>query len=214
MLSHEDLQIKYASHEVEAAERQLFGELDASYGDKKDRTAMCLLSGAFYFFAGFARATTLDWKTSFCSASSMNGMKSEGVVRVNLTPNAAHVTGHHVVMFEDCIDTCITMQKMAKLVLDMVPASLHIVFMINKSGLSIEELETMLGVKITCLFDSDPSDYLVGRGLDSGQHHRFDRDIAIYKPRGSKRPYADEQTGPTQAEKHAQGESPTSAEDA
>lgn len=124
-----------------------------------------VLNGAYMFLADLMRAITIDCEVDFLKLSSYGEAKvSSGEVR-ELKKIDADITGRHVVIVEDIVDTGLSMAYIRDLMEQEQPASVRICTLLHKKEATRPELDLTLdyvGFEIENLF-------VIGYGLDYGQ---------------------------------------------
>ncbi len=132
-----------------------------------------ILNGSFIFFADLIREITIDCEVDFLKLSSYGDAKiSSGNVRLLKDLNA-QVTGRHVVIVEDIVDSGLSMQYIRDLTLKQNPASFTVVTLLYKPA-SVKSNIQLDYVGFTI----DP-EFVIGYGLDYAQRERNLR--AIYR---------------------------------
>lgn len=98
----------------------------------KDLHLICVLNGAFIFMADLVRAIDLPLTVDFLSVSSYgSGTQSSGEVRL-LKDLEQSLSGRHVVIVEDIIDTGLTMQYLIGYMQGRKPASVKVASLLVK----------------------------------------------------------------------------------
>lgn len=124
-----------------------------------------ILRGSVLFTADLLRAIAIDFAVDFLAISSYVGCDSSGVVR--LTKDLDHaITGRHVLIVEDIIDTGLTLRYVLRSLRTRNPASLAVCTLLNKPVRRLTDLP----VQYTG-FDI-PDVFVVGYGLDYQQRYR------------------------------------------
>lgn len=138
--------------------RTLGKQISDDYRDKNP-LFLCVLNGAFVFAADLARAVDIDGEFSFTKLSSYAGLKSSGEVSTILGLDMP-VTGRHVIVVEDIVDTGVTMSRFLKQLEKESPASVAIASCFVKSEAVIEQVTVKYqGFDI-------PNKFIIGYGLD------------------------------------------------
>jgi hypoxanthine phosphoribosyltransferase len=89
---------------------------------------------------------------------------------------AREVTGRHVLLVEDIVDTGLTLSWLRDLLLQREPASLKICCLLSKPSRRQAELEPdYVGFEI-------PDEFVVGYGLDFAERYRWLPYVAVLKP--------------------------------
>jgi len=124
-----------------------------------------ILNGSFIFMADLIRALDIDCEMDFIKLASYKGSHSTGTVRL-LKDISAEITGRHVVIVEDIIDSGLTIKFIKDRMQDAAPASLMIVTLLLKPD--VENLDFPIDI---VGFEIAP-DFVVGYGLDYDQKMR------------------------------------------
>src|SRR6476469_1941588 len=129
---------------------------------------ICVLNGAFMFHADLVRALGVPCTIDFLQASSYGDAKqSSGEVRL-VKDLQFPLSGRHVILVEDIVDTGITMNYLLQYLDGRGPASLKVAALLSKpSRRRIEVPVDYLGFTI-------PDAFVYGYGLDRSQ---FDRNL-------------------------------------
>ena len=128
--------------------------------------AICVLRGAFMFYADLIRQIKADIYCDFLGAASYhNAMQSSGEVK--LTLDLSHpLKGKKVLLVEDIVDTGLTMNYIKNLILARQPESLTTVTLLEKPE----------ALKVPCKLDHVgfriSNTFVVGYGLDYQGHYR------------------------------------------
>jgi hypoxanthine phosphoribosyltransferase len=127
---------------------------------------VAVLKGALMFCADLARAVDLPL-TIDCITLSSYGQShtSSGQIRL-LKDLSESITGKHVLIIEDIIDTGLTLQYLWHHLMHRRPADLHVCTLLNKRARRQVELPVRYtGFEI-------PDAFVVGYGLDYQQRYR------------------------------------------
>lgn len=119
-----------------------------------------VLKGAIYFVADLTRAIRIPLHLDFL-AISRYGHNSEqtGVVRITKDLDVS-ITGRHVLMVEDIIDTGLTLSYLLRILEGRKPASLHVCTLLDNQTRRLVDLPIRYrGFTMT-------DEFLVGYGLD------------------------------------------------
>lgn len=124
-----------------------------------------ILNGSFIFMADLIRALDIDCEMDFIKLASYKGSKSTGTVRLR-KDISADITGRHVVIVEDIIDSGLTINFIKERMLEAAPASLTIVTLLLKPDVvNLDFPIDIVGFEIA-------PDFVVGYGLDYDQKMR------------------------------------------
>jgi hypoxanthine phosphoribosyltransferase len=151
--------------ELQARIRELAAQIDTDYADR-ELLLVGVLKGAVMVMADLARAMRLPVQMDWMAVSSYgSGTKSSGVVRI-LKDLDADITGKHVLVVEDVVDSGLTLSWLVGNLQSRHPASLEICAMLRKPA----ALRTEVRVAYTG-FDIG-NEFVVGYGLDYAQRYR------------------------------------------
>lgn len=151
----------------------LGAEITADY-DGLPLLLVGVLKGAFMFMADLSRAIDLPVEFDFMAVSSYgNATKSSGVVRI-VKDLDLDLSGRHVLIVEDIIDSGLTLAYLRKNLLARNPASVEVCALLVRDGLQTQDPELRyVGFHI-------PPDFVVGYGLDVGERYRSLPFVASY----------------------------------
>ena len=129
-------------------------------------TAVGVLRGAFVFMADLVRAIPRDVRCDFLGVRSYGAStETSGVVQIT-SDLCLPVSGQHVLLVEDIVDTGLTLRYLLDLLQAQGPASLHVCALLNKpSRRQVEVPLHFVGFAI-------PDRFVVGYGMDSAQKYR------------------------------------------
>ncbi|GAA3605433.1 hypoxanthine phosphoribosyltransferase [Marihabitans asiaticum] len=167
---------------VHCTEEQIqtrLGELAVEVWDHyegKDLLLVGVLKGAVMVMADLMRhlpgSAPMDW---MAVSSYGSGTKSSGVVRI-LKDLDADITGKHVLIVEDIIDSGLTLSWIRANLSSRNPASVEILTLLRKPDAAKVEIDTRwVGFDI-------PNEFVVGYGLDYDEGYRNLRDVATLAP--------------------------------
>jgi hypoxanthine phosphoribosyltransferase len=134
-----------------------------------------ILRGAVVVLGDLMRNIDLPCEIDFMDISSYgSGTSSSGVVRI-LKDLEEDITGRHVLIVEDIIDTGLTLSYLRRSLLARRPASLEICALLTKPSRRRVELPVKyLGFEV-------PDEFVVGYGLDYSGAYRNLPDICVLK---------------------------------
>lgn len=173
---HEDIEnVLLSSDEIQDKIATLGKQITEDYRDK-DLLLVGVLKGAFVFMADLARSIHLPIEFDFMAVSSYgSSTRSSGVVRI-LKDLDYEITGRHVLLVEDIIDSGLTVSYLLRYLEARRPASLEICSLFWKKG----EQAVPLDVKYPG-FDIPPV-FVVGYGLDYSEKYRNLSYIGVLRP--------------------------------
>ncbi|HEX4979713.1 MAG TPA: hypoxanthine phosphoribosyltransferase, partial [Acidimicrobiales bacterium] len=133
-----------------------------------------VLKGAFLFMADLARAIDLEVEVDFMAVSSYgSATKSSGVVRI-VKDLDLDLTGRHVLVVEDIIDSGLTLTYLRRNLQARQPASLEVCALLVREGRQRDDLALRyVGFTI-------PPAFVVGYGLDVGERYRNLPYVCVY----------------------------------
>lgn len=118
-----------------------------------------VLNGAFMFASDLMKKIELDCEVSFMRVSSYRGTASTGQVK-ELLPVGTDITGRHVVLLEDIVDTGRTMGEVKRKMLEAGAGSVSICTLLFKpDAFEGDYVVNHVGREI-------PDRFVVGYGLD------------------------------------------------
>ena len=164
-LSGDLTRVLYTKEEVAARMRELAAEIDRDYAGQ-DLLLVGVLNGAVMVMADLSRALTIHCRMDWMAVSSYgSGTQSSGVVRI-LKDLSTDITGVHVLVVEDIIDTGLTLSYLVSNLLSRSPASLKIMTAFRKPEAAQNAVEvSYVGFDI-------PNEFVVGYGLDYDGRYR------------------------------------------
>ncbi len=109
---------------------ELGRELAAEYGGRRP-LLLGVLKGASLFFADLARALPIELEIDFVQARSYKGTRSTGSVALSRAEDI-EVTGRHVIVVEDIVDTGHTAAVLLARLRALSPASLTLCTLLDK----------------------------------------------------------------------------------
>jgi hypoxanthine phosphoribosyltransferase len=138
---------------------ELAQEINRDYRDK-EVTAVCILKGSFIFFSDIIRHLESPMTCEFLGVSSYgNKMVSSGEVKVTLDINEP-LEGKHVIVFEDIVDTGLTLTYIMNALKARRPASIKSCSLLVKPECLKTEIDVdYVGFKIG-------KEFVVGYGID------------------------------------------------
>jgi len=158
---------------------ELGAQISRDY-EGKDVILVCILKGAVQFFSDLSRAITCHMEMDFMSISSYgNSRKTSGVVRIAKDLDS-NITGRHVLIVEDIMDSGLTLNYLTMLLNAREPASLRIVCLLDKP----ERRE--------CAITPDyvgfiiPNEFVLGYGLDYDGFYRNLPYVGVMDPEKAK----------------------------
>jgi hypoxanthine phosphoribosyltransferase len=154
-----------SAEELQARLAQLAAQVDADYRDK-DLLIVGVLKGAVMVVADFIRALKIPVEMDWMAVSSYgSSTKSSGVVRI-LKDLDADLSGRHVLIVEDILDSGLTLSWLLRNLRSRGAASVEVLTLLRKPDAMRTEVDVRyLGFDI-------PNDFVVGYGLDYAEKYR------------------------------------------
>ena len=154
---------------------ELAAEVERDY-EGKDILLVGVLRGAVMVMADLARAFSRHVEMDWMAVSSYgSGTKSSGVVRI-LKDLDTDITGRHVLIVEDIIDTGLTLSWLVRNLSSRGPASVEICTLLRKPD------ALTMSVDVKYVGHDIPNAFVVGYGLDYAERYRNLRCIGTLAP--------------------------------
>jgi hypoxanthine phosphoribosyltransferase len=161
--------------EIQARLAELAEEIAQEYAGK-DLLLVGVLKGAVMVMADLMRALPMTAPVDWMAVSSYgSGTKSSGVVRI-LKDLDADISGKHVLIVEDIVDSGLTLKYLLKNRAARKPATLEVAALLRKEGIQQVELDVRyVGFDIA-------NEFVVGYGLDYAEQYRGLRQVGTLAP--------------------------------
>ena len=174
-VTNEISEIIVTGEQIQARIKELAKEIDAEYRDKNVLT-LGVLKGAVMFMADLSRALEIQVQMDWMAVSSYgSGTVSSGVVRI-LKDLDADVSGRHILIVEDIIDSGLTLSWLVQNLEARGAASVEVVALLRKPDAVKVDLDVRwIGFDI-------PNEFVVGFGLDWNERYRNLTGVGILKP--------------------------------
>ena len=155
--------------------QDLADEVSADYADREP-VLVGVLKGAAILMADFARALSRPVTMEYMAISSYgSATSSSGIVRI-LKDLDRDISGRHVLVIEDIVDSGLTLSWLLRNLQARSPASLEVMALLRKpDAVKIEVPVRYLGFDI-------PNEFVVGFGLDYAERYRDLPYIARLRP--------------------------------
>jgi len=162
--------ILYTEEQIQGRLAELAAEIEHDY-DGEDILLVGVLRGAVMVMADLARHFHRHLEMDWMAISSYgSGTKSSGVVRI-LKDLDTDISGRHVLVVEDIIDTGLTLSWLVSNLSSRGPASVEICTLLRKP-----EAQKM-NVDVRYVGYDIPNEFVVGYGLDYAERYRNLRSI-------------------------------------
>ncbi len=154
---------------------ELAARIDADYSDR-ELLLVGVLKGAVMFMSDLARALTRPVELEFMAVSSYgSATSSSGIVRI-LKDLDRDISGRHVLVVEDIIDSGLTLSWLLRNLTSRQPASLEVVALLRKPE------ATKVEVPVRYVGFDIPNEFVVGYGLDYAERYRGLPHVGRLKP--------------------------------
>lgn len=167
--------VLFTEEQIRARLAELGEEIWRDY-EGKDLLLVGVLKGAILVMADLMRtlpgSVPMDW---MAVSSYGSGTKSSGVVRI-LKDLDTDISGKHVLIVEDIIDSGLTLSWIRSNLESREPASVEICTLLRKPDAAKVEIDCKyVGFEI-------PNEFVVGYGLDFDEQYRNLREIGTLAP--------------------------------
>jgi hypoxanthine phosphoribosyltransferase len=151
--------------EIQARIGELATEIDGDYAGR-ELLLVGVLKGAVMVMADLARALHVSAQMDWMAVSSYgSGTKSSGVVRI-LKDLDGDISGRHVLIVEDIIDSGLTLSWLLRNLQSRGAASVEVFALLRKpEAAQVDVYVRYIGFNI-------PNEFVVGYGLDYGERYR------------------------------------------
>ena len=151
--------------QIQQRVKELAAEIDRDYAGK-DVLLVGVLKGAVMVMADLSRAMHSNAPMDWMAVSSYgSGTQSSGVVRI-LKDLDADISGRHVLVVEDILDSGLTLTWLLSNLRSRGPASVEVCTLLRKPDAAKVEVDVRyVGFDI-------PAEFVVGYGLDFDERYR------------------------------------------
>jgi hypoxanthine phosphoribosyltransferase len=165
--------VLFDADRIQARIRELAGEIERDYPAGEGIHLVCVLKGGFIFMADLVRYMGTQVTMDFIAVSSYGKAKrSSGEVRM-LKDLDSGLSGRHVIIVEDIVDTGVTLTYLQDILRARAPKTLRTACLLSKpSRRQVDVAVEYVGFTIDDLF-------VVGYGLDYAEQHRNLPHIAV-----------------------------------
>ncbi len=173
---HKDVkEILFSEEQLKQRVEQLAAEINRDYAGQ-ELMLISVLRGSFVFMADLVRELTVPCTVDFMAVSSYgSGTSSSGQVQIT-KDLSEDISGQHVLVVEDILDSGNTLSYLLELLRARKPASLRLCTLLDKPERRIKP------VQLDYTGFSIPDAFVVGYGLDYDEHYRNLPYIGILKP--------------------------------
>jgi len=167
--------VLFTQEQINARVKEMGAALAEEYRGKQP-LMVCILKGASVFYTDLCRAMDCGVFMDFIAVSSYGvSSKSTGVVRI-IKDLDSNITGRHVLIIEDIMDSGHTLKHLKKVLEAREPASLKICCLLDKpSRRECDITPDYTGFVI-------PNEFVLGYGLDFNNFYRNLPYVGVLKP--------------------------------
>ena len=175
MLENDIQEILFTEEQLKNRVKEIARQITADYAGK-EIMFIGILRGSFVFMADLCRAIRLPCTLDFMSVSSYGaGTTSSGQVQIT-KDLSEDITGRHVIVVEDILDSGNTLSYLFQLLEARNPASLRLCTLLDKPSRRTKPISAdYVGFTV-------PDEFVVGYGLDYDELYRNLPYIGVLKP--------------------------------
>ncbi len=164
-----------SEEQIRAKVAELAGDIDRDYAGLEP-LLVGVLKGAVMVMADLARAVSVPLTMDFMAVSSYgSSTSSSGVVRI-LKDLDKDISGRHVLVVEDIIDSGLTLSWLLRNLRSRGPASVEVCALMRKpEAIQVEVPVRYVGFDI-------PNQFVVGYGLDYAERYRDLPFVGLLRP--------------------------------
>lgn len=175
MLEQAIQEVLFSEEQLDRRVREIAAQIEKDY-EGQEIMLISVLRGSFVFMADLCRRIDLPCTLDFMSVSSYgSGTKSSGQVQIT-RDLSSDITGKHIIVVEDILDSGNTLSYLLKLLEQRNPASIRLCTLLNKPERRVKHVDVHYSG-----FDI-PDAFVVGYGLDYAEQYRNLPYIGILKP--------------------------------
>ena len=175
MLEKDIQEVLFSEEQLKKRVEEIGKQIQQDYAGK-EIMLIAVLRGSFVFMADLCRAIDLPCTLDFMSVSSYGkGTSSSGQVQIT-KDLSSDISGKHIIVVEDILDSGNTLSYLLKLLEQRNPASIRLCTLLDKPDRRVKQVEVhYTGFSI-------PDAFVVGYGLDYAEKYRNMPYIGILKP--------------------------------
>jgi hypoxanthine phosphoribosyltransferase len=158
--------VVYSPEQIGARVCEMGADISRSYPEGEPLLLLGLLKGSFIFVGDLVREIARPAQVDFLVAASYgSGTTSSGELRLLYDPEA-ELTGRHVILVEDIVDSGTTINKLVPMLRERGPKSLELCALLHK------HLAVDLVLEPRWVGFDAPDEFLIGYGLDHSENFR------------------------------------------
>lgn len=174
-MTNDILKVLLTKEQLDKRVQELGKELSKKF-EGEEPLFIGILKGSFIFMADLIRNVDLKCAMDFMAVSSYGGgTSSTGAVKINKDLNE-DITGRHIVIVEDILDSGVTLNYLCGYLQNRKPASITLVTLLDKPA------RRKSPVKADYIGFVVPDEFVVGYGLDYAEKYRNLPFVGILKP--------------------------------
>lgn len=150
--------VSITAEELQQEVQRVAAEINRDYAHREP-LFLPVLNGSFIFAADLLREVTVPCEVSFIKLASYQGTQTTGTIR-EVIGLSKDITGRHIIIVEDIIDSGLTMAHMIATLQAQNPASISVCSCLVKP----DALKVDVPIHYRC--KNIPNDFIVGYGLD------------------------------------------------
>lgn len=167
-------EILVSSEQITEVTKKLGQQISADYAGKQ-LVLVGMLKGAMPFMMELTKNITIPLEMDFVQASSYHGGTSSSTTVVFKKDIDTSVSGKHVILVDDVVDTARTVTKVLEIFKERGALSIEMCCMLDKpEGRVVPYQPKYVGVVI-------PNEFVIGYGLDYNEYYRNLPYVAIVK---------------------------------
>lgn len=146
---------------------ELGEEISADYRDRAPLILICILKGGVMFLCDLTRSIDVPHEIDFMAISSYGKGVRESTAKVRIEMDLrAEITGKHVLIVEDIIDSGFTLQFVLKMLAARQPASIRLCTLLNKAA------RRQVSIPVDYIGFNIEDKFVFGYGLDLDEKFR------------------------------------------
>lgn len=164
-----EFEVFLKEEDIQKEIKRVAAEINRDY-EGKEPLFLCILNGSFMFAADLLKDVSIPCNVSFVKVASYVGTDTTGKVK-ELMGLQEDVSGRHVIIVEDIVDTGYTMRDVLESLAEKNAASVNVCALLCKP----DKLKVDINLKYLAM--NIPNGFIVGYGLDYDGFGRNSRDI-------------------------------------
>ena len=165
-----ELAVFMNASEIREIVKRLARQIEKDYADK-EVTLICPLRGSIHFVADLSREIKLPQQIDFVHLSAL---EKGGAIKI-IKDIGQNITGKHVIVVEEIIDTGRTLNFLKTRLIASSPASIKIVTLLDKPA------RREISLRPDYIGKTIDDRYVIGYGMDSSEQGRNYPDIYSFK---------------------------------